>query len=428
MMWMGLILPLAACLLYAVTVLFDGKEHLYRTALPFAAMCAYIAWNACRFVPSSWFRVVVWVAFVVIAVIYNIVFVGKVRHTLLLVLILLVTLGTQVYLAASDLGFNVLRWNLDSLANMLMVLSVTLTVLFMQPHLDGAYHPTWGDRSDGRRVRTLPPISYVTPYIMPNRNGASNQIHNVVEITNLEKYVQQKRQEGLTGFGTTHVLIAAYIRCVAMYPAMNRFLSGQRVYTRDRDIQFSMTIKKEMTTDAPDTCIKLHFDPADTVYDVYSKFSAAVEEVKNTPLNNDLDQVAKLLAYIPGVLLKLVVWLLKTADYFGLLPKFLLEVSPFHASVYFTSMGSLGIPAIIHHLYDFGNVPAFCAFGRKYRKVELNADGQPVTKRYMDFGFNLDERTVDGFYYASVLKTFNRLLQHPERLDTPPVTVLRDID
>ena len=93
--------------------------------------------------------------------------------------------------------------------------------------------------------------------------------------------------------------------------------------------------------------------------------------------------------------LRFVVGVLKFMDYFGLLPKFLLEVSPFHASVFFTSMGSLGIPAIIHHLYDFGNIPAFCAFGRKYRKYELDANGEVVAKRYMDCGFNLDERTVD---------------------------------
>ena len=268
----------------------------------------------------------------------------------------------------------------------------------------------------------------VSPYVQPNRTGASNQIKSELEITEVEKYIQAKRKEGLTGFGLTHVFIAAYVRCVAMYPAMNRFLAGQRVYNRDRDIQFSMTIKKEMTVDAPDTCIKLHFDPADTVYDIYRKFNAAVVEVKNTPLDSDMDQLAKLLTFIPGVLLKFVVWILKTMDYFGLLPNALMEVSPFHGSIFFTSMGSLGIPTIVHHLYDFGNLPVFCAMGRKFRRYELNSEGETVSRRYVDFGFTLDERTVDGFYYATVLKTFNRLMQHPERLDTPPETVLRDID
>lgn len=426
--WMGLVLPLAACLLYGLTVVWGGKNHLYRSAVPFALMCAYMAWNVAVYFDSSWFRILLWVLFLVIAVLYNVTFVGKIGHTWLLFLVLLCIVGTQTYVPWKEFGFDLASWSYKSYADILMVLAVLGTVLAMGPHLDGEYHPTWGDRCDGRRIRTLPPITMVTPYIMPDRTGASNQIMTPIDITNAEKYVQQKRKEGLTGFGMTHVLITAYVRCVAMYPGLNRFLSGQRVYSRDRDVQFSMAIKKDMTVDAPDTCIKLHFDPADTAYDVYKKFEAAVEEVKNTPLNNDMDQLAKLLSFIPGVVLRFVVWLLRVLDYFGLLPKFLMEISPFHASVFFTSMGSLGIPAIIHHLYDFGNIPAFCAFGKKYKKTEVNLSGEMVTKRYMDCGFNLDERTVDGFYYATVLKTFIRLVQHPERLDEAPETVLRDID
>ena len=111
----------------------------------------------------------------------------------------------------------------------------------------------------------------------------------------------------------------------------------------------------------------------------------------------------------------------------GWLPKFLLEVSPFHGSVFFTSMGSLGIPAIIHHLYDFGNLPVFIAFGKKYRRHELNADGTVESKKYVDMGFTLDERICDGFYYAAVLKYLKRLLNDPWRLDEKPETVVEDI-
>ena len=46
---------------------------------------------------------------------------------------------------------------------------------------------------------------------------------------------------------------------------------------------------------------------------------------------------------MPRLLLKFVVWFLKTLDYFGLLPAFLTDLSPFHGTVIFTSMGSLGI-------------------------------------------------------------------------------------
>ena len=52
--------------------------------------------------------------------------------------------------------------------------------------------------------------------------------------------------------------------------------------------------------------------------------------------------------------------------------------------MYITSMGSLGIPPIYHHLYDFGNVPVFCAFGPKRKAYELEADGTAVSYTHLD--------------------------------------------
>ena len=270
-------------------------------------------------------------------------------------------------------------------------------------------------------------MNIVAGYIMPTRNDACNSIQTTFEISKVERYIRQKRAEGMESFGLTHVLLAAYVRCIAKYPGVNRFFSGQRVYQRDDDVQFTMTIKKDMRTDGEETTIKLHLKPTDTTKEVYEKLNALIDEVKNTPLNSSFDHVAALLASMPRLLLKFVVWFLKTLDYFGLLPTFLTDLSPFHGTVIFTSMGSLGIPPIVHHLYNFGNLPVFVAFGRKYRKVELDLQGKPVTRRYVDFVMNTDERIVDGFYYATVMKYFEKLLREPEQLDLPPEEVIRDI-
>ena len=225
------------------------------------------------------------------------------------------------------------------------------------------------------------------------------------------------------------MFLAAYVRIIARYPAVNRFLSGQQVFSRDDDIQFCMTIKTEMTTDASESIFKLHLKPTDTPDIVYEKFQAGVESIKGQQIgSSDFDKTAKALSLIPGVAFKFVIWLLRTIDYFGFLPKFLLEVSPFHASVFFTSMGSLGIPAIVHHLYDFGNMPVFCAFGCKRHVNELQEDGTVVRRKYIDFSVNTDERIVDGFYFATTLKYLKKLLAHPEVLETPPEVVNCDVD
>ena len=120
--------------------------------------------------------------------------------------------------------------------------------------------------------------------------------------------------------------------------------------------------------------------------------------------------------------------LVGSAKALGMLPQFLLEVSPFHASIFFTSMGSLGIPPIVHHLYDFGNMPVFVSFGCKYHKNEVLDDGTVVRRKYIDYTVNTDERICDGFYYATTLKHLKRLLSHPEQLDKPAPVVNHDIE
>jgi hypothetical protein len=184
-----------------------------------------------------------------------------------------------------------------------------------------------------------------------------------------------------------------------------------------------------MTIDSPDTSIKVHLSRKDTAADVYEKLNAAIEEVKRTQeLDSGIDNLIAYLNLIPSIVLKFVVWLLKLLDYFGLLPKFLVELSPFHGSLFFTSMGSLGIPPIYHHLYDFGNLPVFGAFGCKRRALEVQEDGSVVQKKYLDVKFVQDERIVDGYYYAAFFKHYRAILRHPELLDIPPEELVSDID
>ncbi len=427
--WLRIVLPAFAAVLYCLRMLLDGQEHFYKTARPVLLMAAYF--GICAILSIMRLRYAIMYCVLLFAgwLLYRLVVGG--RHPRLHF-----ALWVVLAVFASFLTYDVRRalqtsnaWDRFCLLyDMMMIMGVFFAVVAVREHNDGKYHPTFGDRKDGRRVRDLNPITRVGNYIMPNRNGASNALRDRVEVSEIERYIRAKRKEGLTGFGMTEVFLAAYVRIISRYPAANRFLSGQTIYSRDEDIQFCMVIKKEMTKEAPDTIIKLHLSPRDSAKDVYEKFHAAVEDVHNTPLNSTFDDVARYINYVPGLLLKFLIWLLKTMDYFDLLPAFLLEVSPFHASVFFTSMASLGIPAITHHLYDFGNMPVFCAFGTKYREQELTPDGQILNRKYLDYTFNIDERIVDGFYYAEALKYFHRLLRDPVRLDTPPDTVVRDID
>ncbi len=299
----------------------------------------------------------------------------------------------------------------------------------MAPPKEGEpYRRRFGDRMEGRRVYGIVPMSKLTAYFMPTRVGASNYIRDSIEVSNIDRYIHEKRRQGLKHFGLTHVFLAAYVRAVAEFPALNRFIAGQKIYHRF-DIVCSMVIKKEMSSDSPDTTIKVNFDPADTAAEVYEKFNSVVQGGKETQeLNTNFDKVTRIFDVIPSLLLSLVIWILRIIDYFGLLPVEIQKLSPFHASMFITSMGSLGIPPIYHHLYDFGTMPVFCAFGAKRTERTLNAQGEPVAKKYVDFTWVTDERICDGFYYAAVLKKMKSYLLHPEVLDAPPEEVKEDVE
>lgn len=427
--WSQILLPLVATVLFAFIVLVDGKERFYRTAVPVWMAALYCGLSLCGSVRSRLVLCLFWIALIFFATLYTEVVTGSRTHTV--VPIVLVALAPLSFLLYFCKGIYLNRdWHLlpRYLPDILALLGAFLVTFALRVAPQGEYHPTWGDRNDGRRIRSIPPMSQVVPYIMVERNESTNYFSESLEITHIDRYIRQKRRQGLTSFGINHVLLAAYCRSVCRYPGLNRFLAGQKVYSRGEDIQYCMTIKKEMAANAPDSCIKVHLSPRDTADDVYRKFQAVVDEVKSTPLDSDFDNTAGALTLIPGVFLKFTVWLLKLLDYFGMLPKFLLEVSPFHGSLFMTSMGSLGIPPIYHHLYNFGNLPVFGAFGMKRRATEVQEDGSVVVKKYVDLKFTMDERIADGYYYAAFFKHYKRILQHPEILDRPPDEVLKDID
>ncbi len=279
---------------------------------------------------------------------------------------------------------------------------------------------------EGRRIKSLDPFSGLIPYIMVHRTGAMNSFSTCVEISRAEELVKKLRSEGYSSIGLMHIIIAAYVRAVSQRPKVNRFIRGQKIYARN-GIVVNLTVKKKMSLEAEETAMKMHLDPADTIYDVYRKFNEAyAEAVGEETVENGTDKTARILMMIPGVIKNFTVTILRLMDYFGLIPKSLIDISPFHGSMFITNMASLNIPPITHHLYDFGNVPIFIAFGKKRYNIVANDDGTVRKERVIDIIANLDERICDGFYYASSIKYMQKCITHPDELLLPPDQIIQD--
>jgi hypothetical protein len=101
----------------------------------------------------------------------------------------------------------------------------------------------WGDRKEGRKLRTLEPMHRLMPYIMSRRSDALNTFYDRIEISKADEFCRRKIREGKTSFGLLHVMLAAYVRVVSQRPGINRFVSGQKIYARNT-ISVIMTVKK----------------------------------------------------------------------------------------------------------------------------------------------------------------------------------------
>lgn len=285
----------------------------------------------------------------------------------------------------------------------------------------------FGDRKEGRLLRSLDPYTKFMPYIMPTRNDGCNQYEESFEITQVDRRLRALRREGYKGLGMLHFIIAAYVRCVSMLPGVNRFVVGRRIYARN-NIEIVMTVKRSMSVDATETSIKVIFEPTDTVFDVYRKMNEKIEEIKSSDENTSTDDVAATLCSLPRGILRLAVTVLRVMDYFGWIPQGLLDASPFHGSMIITDLGSLRLAPIYHHIYNFGTLPVFIAFGAKYHKYELNRKGEVCDNKYIDLKCVMDERMCDGHYYSQFLQGMRYIFQHPEIIETPPTKVVEDID
>ena len=278
-------------------------------------------------------------------------------------------------------------------------------------------------KREGTRIK-LDAMASIIPYIMVNRDECQNHIEFSFDCGKAEELVRELRSEGYDSIGMLHIIIAAYVRTISQRPRINRFIRGQKVYARN-GIVFNMVVKRKLSIDTPDTIIKMNFDPSDTIYDVYDKVMKELNEVFEND-STDKDKTMDFFLYIPGLIKKFLLWAIKCLDYFGLIPKCLRDVSPFHGSLFITNLASLNIKPVCHHLYNFGNVPVFMAFGGKRRELEIQEDGSVTRHKVIDMIFNMDERICDGYYWASAFKIFQKMLAEPSLLKQPPEEISSD--
>jgi len=274
----------------------------------------------------------------------------------------------------------------------------------------------FGRRSDGRRIKNLPPLFKIIPQVMRTRSDSQVYYNYDIPITAMDEYINKKAEEGIKVSYMT-IIYAAMVRLIALKPQLNRFVMNTATYARN-EILISLAIKKSLTEDGEETTIKLPFKGTENIFEVKEKLDNVINANKDVNNSNETDILATALGIIPNFLLKPIVSFIMFLDKHGMLPKSIITASPFHTSAFLTNVASLGIDAIFHHLYDFGTTGLFLAMGKKKKSYIYDDENNNFKEeKCISLAFVCDERICDGYYFASAVKQFNKFLKKPELLE-----------
>ena len=268
-------------------------------------------------------------------------------------------------------------------------------------------------RQDGTRVKNLTPIMQALPYIMPRRFDAQNWASDYVDEEIMKQYIRQKRREG---HSVTHmsVLAAAYYKAALEHPKVNYFVMNRKIYKRNH-FCFSFVILKTRADGTPDeTTLKIFLEPDDTVFTISRKIKEHIDRNSVVTHNNSTDKFANFAFAVPG-LARFVFWLAYHLDLHGLLPRKIIDLSPFHTSLFITNLASINTSYIFHHCYEFGTTSVFVCMGKPVPDP-MAAPGS--RKKQMPLGVVMDERIATGIEYSRFFAAFSRYLKDPESLET----------
>lgn len=277
------------------------------------------------------------------------------------------------------------------------------------------------DRYDGWRVRNVDAVFNIIPYILRTRVDAQNFVTEDFETDHLKEFIAE-HQKDIPGLSRMHVVLAALVRMFSQRPYLNRFVIWNKLFSRNT-ISIAIAVKRSLTDKGEETLIKPEFEPTDTLADVARKLQEEYELKVKSEEKNGSDKTSKFFGYFPDCVIRFFAFLMRWSDNLGFLPKSIERISPWHCSLFFTNVGSIGTPAIYHHLYEFGTCTIFVAMGRVKALNHVESDGSLSTKKIMSLKFVMDERVCDGHYYATGLRLLHQYILKPEKLLVPPEKV-----
>lgn len=253
-----------------------------------------------------------------------------------------------------------------------------------------------------------------------------NMFEDTIVCDSLDAYIKEKTAQGRK-ITYMHILIAAVVRVIALRPQLNRFVMNRRIYTRPK-IWVSFVVHESLRDGSTGTTVKLCFEGTESIFEICDIIDEAISRETTKKIEaNATDKLAKLIMNIPDCLIGFVVNTLMFMDRHNMLPKAILEASPFHTTFFMTNLKSLGINHVFHHVYEFGTTGIFLAMGKEKTLPVIKGD-DIIPQKNMGYSIVCDERFCDGLYFALSLRMLKKILINPACLEKPLDKKVEDVE
>jgi hypothetical protein len=266
----------------------------------------------------------------------------------------------------------------------------------------------FGRRPDATLIRDLSMLRRFMPFISPRRNESLVYFDTEIELEEALRFVDERNENRPADRQMT--LFHVYLRTLAIglqtRPGVNRFTAGGRLWQRN-EVWISFSAKQAIEDGAKMMTVKREF-PADETLDEMTDGVLDSLRGRRSGKKTQSDKEMNLALHMPPFAIRSAIGFLRIGNYFGLLPKSMIDDDPLFASVFVANLGSLGMEPGYHHLWEYGTCPMFAMMGR----VKERHDGVKV----MNCRYTYDERIEDGLYAGITLAQVKERMENPEKL------------
>ena len=277
-----------------------------------------------------------------------------------------------------------------------------------------------GDRKDGKLIRDIDAMHYIMPLLYPNRCDNEAFISDVIDLTNLNAYIDEynKTHDGarLSPFA---VIVAAVLKTITIRDRMNRFIVNGKTYQRN-EVSCSFVVKKHFNDDGEEGLAFIHATNDDTLDTIFSKMTAQMEGIRSGAIVDDSSDAMEFFTKkLPGWFSRFLVKCICVLDRHGMVPQSLIETDPYYSSAVLTYVGSIKLQSGYHHLTNWGTNSFFLSVGEKKLRPFYDRHGEMTMKDSIDIALTIDERLADGYYYGKTVRLLKKLIDDPSLLELP---------